>query len=345
MAKKKLVKYVPENYEKFFEQFTALTNAHQYKFVIEKLEETTEERRNYEFYYCLAHAYANFAVLGEGGYSGLEYKYSEEKVAILKKALEILLSIEDKGKDDARWYMKMAFVYQYLKMEESAIPYIKKWAELDPSNELPNRILQACQQASQDCDYALKKQEKKLKVKELPKSYKPNSNRHLEDLDINTFWEKENDVHHEKITDELIQFIESELGYKLPEAYLWLMKQHNGGRPIKNCYPTKQKNSWAKDHIMIDTIFSVGKSEQYSLCGELGDKHWKNEWGYPDIGIVICDTPTSGHQLIFLDYMKSGKTGEPRVSLIDETDNYSITVLANNFEEFICSLVDESEFE
>ena len=31
--------------------------------------------------------------------------------------------------------------------------------------------------------------------------------------------------------------MEEELGYKLPAAYIWLMKQHNGGIPVNTCYP------------------------------------------------------------------------------------------------------------
>jgi len=33
----------------------------------------------------------------------------------------------------------------------------------------------------------------------------------------------------------------------------------------------------------------------------------KNDWGYPDIGVAICDTPSAGHEMIFLDYRECGR--------------------------------------
>ena len=69
------------------------------------------------------------------------------------------------------------------------------------------------------------------------------------------------------------------------------------------------------------------------------------EWGYPDIGVAICDTPSAGHQMIFLDYRQCGKDGEPEVVLIDQESDYEITYLAGDFESFICALVNEEECE
>jgi len=71
----------------------------------------------------------------------------------------------------------------------------------------------------------------------------------------------------------------------------------------------------------------------------------KDDWGYPDIGVAICDTPSAGHEMIFLDYRECGRQGEPKVVHIDQELDYEITLLADNFEDFIRGLVDSEEFE
>ena len=69
------------------------------------------------------------------------------------------------------------------------------------------------------------------------------------------------------------------------------------------------------------------------------------EWGYPAIGIAICDCPSAGHDEIFLDYRACGPQGEPKVVHVDQEDDYCITPLADTFEEFIRGLVNDSEFD
>ena len=70
-----------------------------------------------------------------------------------------------------------------------------------------------------------------------------------------------------------------------------------------------------------------------------------DEWGYPPIGVAICDCPSAGHDMIFLDYRKCGKQGEPEVVHIDQEYDYKITHVADNFEAFIRGLVDEGIFD
>lgn len=166
-------------------------------------------------------------------------------------------------------------------------------------------------------------------------------------FDFSEFWDSPDESYiSAPPTAELIASIEAELGYKLPASYIWLMQQQNGGRPVNTRCPAPSATSWAPDHVAITGIFGIGREKSYSLCGGFGSKFMIEEWGYPDIGVAICDCPSAGHDMIFLDYRKCGPQGEPEVVHVDQEFDYTITKLASNFEEFICKLqpdIDEDE--
>jgi len=160
----------------------------------------------------------------------------------------------------------------------------------------------------------------------------------------NDFWYKsENSTSDiaKAATDEDIVAAEKELGYKLPKAYKALIKQHNGGRLNRCICPTSSKTSWADDHVEISTLFGIDKNKPSIFA----TKFYQDEWGYPNIGLAIGSTPTAGHTMVFLDYSKCGHDGEPSVVDIDQENNYEISVLANDFEEFINKLITRDEFE
>ena len=170
----------------------------------------------------------------------------------------------------------------------------------------------------------------------------------FDNFDFSNFWEESVYSRKEYISDppsdELIASVEQELGYKLPASYIWLMKQHNGGIPFNTCFPVSKPTSWADNHIAITAIFGIGREKAYSLCGELGSQFMIDEWGYPAVGVAVCDCPSAGHDMVFLDYRECGPDGEPKVVYIDQEYNYKITPLADNFEEFIRGLVNEEDF-
>jgi hypothetical protein len=142
-----------------------------------------------------------------------------------------------------------------------------------------------------------------------------------------------------------IKLIETELGYTLPASYVALMKMHNGGIPVNTCYPTLTPTSWAADHVAISGIMGIGREKANSIGGSLGSKFMIQEWGYPDIGVCICDCPSAGHDMIMLDYSKNGPDGEPEVVHIDQELDYAKTVLAPNFEAFIRGLVNAAHYD
>lgn len=170
----------------------------------------------------------------------------------------------------------------------------------------------------------------------------------FKDFDFSNFW---NDCDYslrayysEPPTDALIAEIENELGYQLPASYIYLMKQHNGGIPMKTCF-ISEESGCEELCVEISGIYGIGREKIYSLCGELGSQFMIDEWEYPPIGVAICDTPTGGHDMIFLDYRECGPQGEPQVVHVDQEADYKITYLAKNFEAFIRGLVSEDSFE
>lgn len=170
---------------------------------------------------------------------------------------------------------------------------------------------------------------------------------YFEKIDLTEFWEASEYAMEEytegELNDDIIDSVQSELGYKLPDSYIALMKTSNGGIPKKTCYPTNTPTSWAENHVAITGISGIGRNKSYSLCGELGSQFMIDEWEYPNIGVVICDCPSAGHDVIMLDYRKCGVDGEPEVVHVDQSYDYKITFLSKNFEEFINGLVDEEE--
>jgi hypothetical protein len=171
----------------------------------------------------------------------------------------------------------------------------------------------------------------------------------MRDFNLTGFWEDSDYARREyvgaPITDELIHSVQVELGYRLPKAFIELLRSQNGGIPARTNHRTSQPTSWAEDRVAITGIYGLDRSKSYSLCGGLGSKFWMEEWGYPDIGIYFADCPSAGHDMLCLDYSQCGADGEPRVVHVDQESDYKITLVADNFETFIRGLEDVTAFE
>jgi len=171
----------------------------------------------------------------------------------------------------------------------------------------------------------------------------------FEGFDLTNFWDDSDYALKEYVeppfTEDELAAVEQELGYKLPAAYVALMRTHNGGIPVNTEFPTSEPTSWADDHIAITGIAGIGRTKSYSLCGELGSQFMIEEWGYPAIGVYICDCPSAGHDMVVLDYSACGPQGEPTVAHVDQEADYAITYLAPDFETFVRGLVNEEVFD
>lgn len=163
------------------------------------------------------------------------------------------------------------------------------------------------------------------------------------------FWEQSdyasNTYSSPPFDDETLSSIQVEIGYGLPASFVALMRTQNGGAPRRTCYRTKSATSWATDHIAVTGLYGIGRSKPNSLGGEFCSKFWNDEWGYPQIGVYFADCPSAGHDMLCLDYRVCGKDGEPMVVHVDQARDYTVTVLANSFQEFILGLEPEENFD
>ena len=329
------IPYTQQDAEAFFAQLEQWNDEDEYTRCIQALNAIPEDWRNYRTAYALARALENYAIIGDHDEGTLKFKGDKA----LQRAIEVLESVREEGQDKAEWNMRMAYGYQYLYgQEEKAIPYAQRWAELDPEDENAPAVIRECK-----AEIRKRQRSRKKKAKFVP------GDTPFEGFDLTNFWDDNWYALKEYVSDppsdELIASVEEELGYKLPAAYIWLMKQHNGGIPMNTCYPCDEPTCWADDHVAITGIFGIGREKNCSLCGEMGSQFMIDEWEYPAIGVAICDCPSAGHDMIFLDYRACGPQGEPAVVHVDQENDYKIIHLADSFEEFIRGLEHESLYD
>ena len=141
------------------------------------------------------------------------------------------------------------------------------------------------------------------------------------------------------LDDEMVKKTEEQLGFKLPESYIYLMKKHNGGLLEKTYLAIKNTDGFSD----LEGIYGIG-DKNYSINIQNEDKA-----NYEANLISICSS-NSGHNNIYLDYNECGPQGEPRVIAIDnelymEDLNAKPYVLAKNFEDFISRLCDYEDEE
>lgn len=299
-------------------------NADEHQKIVDTLIKIPANERTYDIISSLGRAYNNLGCYEE--------------------ALKQLEGIAGQGVNDLLWHYRTGYAYYYLKRYEEAVKAFSAVLALDPNDEDSARFLDwTRRKLDKEQQTAAKRELSRQRRSSVPASPP------FEGMDLAGFWDDSSYALEAYVSDppgdELIASVEEELGYKLPQSYIALMKKHNGGAPHRTCYPTDQATSWAEDHIAITSILGIGREKDYSLCGDLGSRFMIEEWGYPDIGVVICDCPSAGHDVVMLDYRHCGKDGEPEVIHVDQEDDYEITYLAPDFEAFIRGLTDEEEYD
>ena len=115
----------------------------------------------------------------------------------------------------------------------------------------------------------------------------------FKDFDLSSVWESDSwaDENYKEapFTPEILAAVETELGYKLPQSFIELMAVQNGGIFVKNCFPTTQRNSWAKDHVQICEVSGIGFEKggesvrsdgTKTLAGRMGVSAYRRVFGH-----------------------------------------------------------------
>ncbi len=299
----------------WIEQLNNWHNEKQYEQIVEQIEQIPAIERNYELTSQLARAYNNLA------------RYRE--------AVELLLSRASEGQGDYAWHYRLGYAYFYLAQYDKALTAFEQANRLQPKDEYIQEFL------SDIGPYVDKMEQDRQRYKQESILWKQQHGEQLPfaSFDLSDFWEDSEyaEQHHIEppFDEEMIQSIEQELGYKLPASYIALMNTQNGGFPARTAFPIPENEDYV---AIITSIPGIGRQKSYSLMGDMGSRFMIEEWGYPDLGIVIGDCPSGGHDIIMLDYRFCGPQGEPSVVHVDQEDNYRITYLAPNFEAFIRGL-------
>lgn len=313
------------DYEELLAQLHDWHDNDEYARIIERIQQIPVHERSYGLISQLARAYNN------------DERYRE--------AIQQLLSIADDGKQDPLWHFRLGFAYHHLALYDQALHAFREANRLQPGDEDTLDYI----------EYIRPKAEKMIRDQQRCKLdaaiWKQNHGSTLpfEGFDLASFWRGNEYARATEISEQVdaavVRSIEQELGYKIPAAYIALMESQNGGTPSRTSFPTEEATSWAEDHIAITDIHGIRRDRSHSFGGGLGSRFMIEEWGYPDLGIVICDCPSAGHDVVMLDYRLCGPEGEPSVVHVDQEDDYEITYLAPNFEAFIRGLVDDSVFD
>ncbi|HDR8240899.1 TPA: SMI1/KNR4 family protein [Bacillus cereus] len=145
-----------------------------------------------------------------------------------------------------------------------------------------------------------------------------------------TIWAEDDYLKLASINDELIKKAEEVLNVKLPESYINLLKEQNGGTLRLDTHPTSKPNSWADDHVNVSGLYGISFDENESSI--LESRYLIREWEMPDNIVLLSG---GGHTWIALDYRNVAEN--PPVIFIDN-EFEEIIELAPNFESFLQNL-------
>src|SRR5262245_40851023 len=148
---------------------------------------------------------------------------------------------------------------------------------------------------------------------------------------LDEFWGDSRYFTSPPLSDDPGRQAEQRFYYKLPAGYLQLLHLRNGGSPRRRYFHVEGLRGWDKGYLQIDSLRGIG----HQIWGtETG-----SDTGYPRIGLIICDTPSGGHDHVMLDYSECGPKGEPRVvHAVQGLGLPGVTVLAPNFSAFVAAL-------
>ncbi|WP_261180596.1 SMI1/KNR4 family protein [Anaerobacillus sp. CMMVII] len=143
-----------------------------------------------------------------------------------------------------------------------------------------------------------------------------------------SLWQTDiNEYKLEQLTDEIIKKAEEVLKVKLPEAYLSILKEQNGGYLLYNAHPSPLPTVWGETFVTVEYISGIGVGN-----GILENDYLIKEWGMPE-GLIFFSG--EGHTWLAFDYRQV--TSDPSIVYVDN-DTEQIITIAANFREFLDQL-------
>src|SRR4051794_39614380 len=94
---------------------------------------------------------------------------------------------------------------------------------------------------------------------------------------VDDFWNDSDYFTGPRLTDAAIREAEKRLGYKLPEAYLRLLRVRNGGTPRRPYFHVEGLAGWDTGYFQVDGLRGIGG---HFWAIEPGD-----DYQYPAIGV------------------------------------------------------------
>lgn len=153
---------------------------------------------------------------------------------------------------------------------------------------------------------------------------------------VKNIWEASNTEYKlQPLTDEMVKKAEEQFKVELPNSYLTILKQQNGGQPIYNAHPSPLPTVWGENFIIVEHIKGIGTDN-----GILENDYFINEWVLPE-GLILFNG--DGHTWLAFDY-RDDVVSEPSIVYVD-VDSEQIIPIADSFSEFLKHLyVEDMEF-
>jgi len=151
------------------------------------------------------------------------------------------------------------------------------------------------------------------------------------------FWGS-NYYDHPPLTDEMVVEAERQLGVRLQEEYLALLRIQNGGYTRGFGFPMSRPTIWAADHVPLGDLFGIVTDPDHrTALNILKTGYMTREWGLPPRQVLLTG---DGHWWIALDY----RNGEvPSVTWLAIDHGQDIQV-APTFAAFLDGLLPDSAF-
>ena len=155
------------------------------------------------------------------------------------------------------------------------------------------------------------------------------------------FWRPPGDETFAALARADVERAETELGVRLPRAYVELLEVQNGGYVARefDAFPTEAPTSWAEDHVWVRTLAGIGPSGH--LASVTYTPRMLAEWRMP-AGLVLLSG--EGHFWIALDYRDRAPDAEPAVTWFDNEVGEDLA-LAPDFLTFVEALVPMEDFD